>query len=348
MVPVMKSQYLTEQNLESSEHEELLSASWTLSDDSNSSVDLTSSVNLTSSESSARVGDLTSPMPSTSSMPPTFPIQMPPDHPIPAVSSTSRGIQENYDDFRFEVARRSSFQNWPVSFIDPASLAAAGLYYTGEMDIVRCFECQLEISEWSESHTPMLIHKMYSPHCKFVRNEHCNNVPIGADPDKYLRIKQRNRNKSCPYGLSYKESFNFNEHRFLRNKRNPTAYDLSRLGLKKVKTPEHLDYASYQTRLNSFTTWPTHMTQTREQLAEAGFYYSGIDDITICYHCGIHIGSWRIEEDVWVQHANLSPGCPYLLTIRGTEYVNNVTGKELYESSEQVSRKTYSLNHMYN
>jgi hypothetical protein len=280
MVPVMKSQYLTEQNLESSEHEELLSASWTLSDDSNSSVDLTSSVNLTSSESSARVGDLTSPMPSTSSMPPTFPIQMPPDHPIPAVSSTSRGIQENYDHFRFEIARRSSFQNWPVSFIDPASLAAAGLYYTGEMDIVRCFECQLEISEWSESHTPMLIHKMYSPHCKFVRNEHCNNVPIGADPDKYLRIKQRNRNKSCPYGLLYKESFDFNDHRFLRYARNPSSYELSRLGLKKVKEPENLNYASYRTRLNSFITWPTYITQTGEQLADAGFYYTGRDDIT--------------------------------------------------------------------
>jgi baculoviral IAP repeat-containing protein 7/8 len=308
-----------EQDSESSENEESLPIPSTLVDDLNSLIDSTSSVDF------VLAVDSISPVPSTSS-----------------------GIQENYDDFRFEAARRSSFQNWPVSSIDPASLAAAGLYYTGEMDIVRCFECQLEISQWSEGYPPMLIHELYSSDCKFVRNEHCNNVPIGADPDKYLRIKQRNRNTSCPYGLLYKESFDFKEHRFLRYKRNPTAYDLSRWGLKIVKKPENLDYASYQTRLDSFTTWPTYMTQTREQLAEAGFYYSGINDITTCYHCGIQIGSWRIEEDVWVQHANLSPGCPYLLTIRGTEYVNKVTGQELYEISEQVSRKTYSLNHMYN
>jgi hypothetical protein len=260
MIPIMKSRYLREQNSESSEHEESLPTPSTLSDDSNPSVDPTSSVgstssvdsnsaddlaecqvivvDLTSSASSARVDDLTSPMPSTSSMPPTFPIQMPPDHPIPPVPSTSRGIQENYDDFRFEAARRASFLNWPVSFIDPVSLAAAGLYYTGETDIVRCFECQLVISHWSEGHTPMQIHQMYSPECKFVRNEHCNNVPIGVDPDKFLRTKRNNRNRSWPYQeQQHQESFDFNDHRFSISVRNPTAYERSRLRLKGVKKP---------------------------------------------------------------------------------------------------------------
>ncbi|XP_060822287.1 baculoviral IAP repeat-containing protein 3-like [Bombus pascuorum] len=361
MMPVMRSRYLAEENSESSEHEESVPAPGTLSDDLNSSLDSTLTIDSNSSVHSTlsieptseddlaactvEVIDLTSPMPSTSGMPPTFPIQMPLDYPIASFPSTLRGIQENYDDFRFEAARRSSFQNCPVSFIDPASFAAAGLYYTGEADIVRCFECQLEIRHWSEGHTPMTIHEMHSPDCKFVRREHCNNVPIGQDPDKYLRRKRRNRNISCPYGLQYKDSFDFNDHRFLRYARNPSAYELSRLGLTSVKEPKNLDYSTYKSRLNSFANWPTYMKQTGEALADAGFYYTGVRDITTCYHCGVGIGNWKTEEEPWVQHAMLSPCCSYLLTVRGTQYVNDATGQELYDTCEGPSVQTTAESH---
>lgn len=337
-----------EHDTESSEDEELLPVPSTLSDDSNPSVHSISAdelavpstsmvlpvimVDTPSHVPSARVIDLTSPIPSTSTMPPTFSIEMPP------VPSTSRGVQENYDDFRFETARRSSFRNWPVSFIDPVSLAAAGFYYTGNLDVVRCFECQLEANHWSKGDIPIQIHEMRSPECRFIRNEHCNNVPIGADPAKVLRTRRRNRNISCPYGLQYQESFDFNDHRFSRN---PTAYVLSRLGLNDLMKPEKLEYATFESRLNSFATWPTYMTQTGEELAHAGFYYTGINDFTSCYHCGITIGNWISEEDPWERHMISSPNCCHFLTVRGWEYVNNVTGQELYETSEGVSIKTY-------
>ncbi|XP_068987662.1 putative inhibitor of apoptosis, partial [Bombus flavifrons] len=139
-------------------------------------------------------------------MPQIFSIEMPSD------------FQENYADFRFEAVRRSSFRNWPVSFIDPVSLAAAGFYYTGEADIVRCFECQL--------------------------------------------------------------------------------------------------LATYESRLNSFATWPTYMTQTSEELAHAGFFYTGINDFTTCYNCGITIGNWRSEEDPWERHMISSPSCGHFLPAR--------------------------------
>jgi baculoviral IAP repeat-containing protein 7/8 len=90
------------------------------------------------------------------------------------------------------------------------------------------------------------------------------------------------------------------------------------------------------------------MTQTIEELAHAGFYYTGINDCTTCYHCGIGIGSWRAEDDPWEQHAISSPSCCYLLTVRGWEYVNKVTGQELYETAEGASIKTYTLNNIYN
>jgi hypothetical protein len=48
------------------------------------------------------------------------------------------------------------------------------------------------ISHWSEGQTHMQIHDMCSSECKFVRNEHCSNVPNGAYPDKVPRTKRRN------------------------------------------------------------------------------------------------------------------------------------------------------------
>ena len=170
---------------------------------------------------------------------------------------------------------------------------------------------------------------------------------LWISPMPRVRIIRRNRYISCPYGLKYQKSFDFNDHRFLRHSRTPSAYQFSRLGLRGVKEPEKLEYTSYKSRLNTFATWPTHLRQTSEELADAGFYYMGIMDFTVCYHCGIGIGNWGPEEHPWEQHAISSPSCNYLLTVRGFKYPNNVTGQELYESFTEVSTVTYTLNHIY-
>ncbi|XP_050600075.1 baculoviral IAP repeat-containing protein 7-A-like [Bombus affinis] len=155
-------------------------------------------------------------------------------------------------------------------------------------------------------------------------------------PTPRVRITQRNGNIYCPYGLKYHKSFDFNDHRFLRHSRTPSTYEFSRLGLRRVTEPEKLEYASYESRLNSFAGWPTHLRQTSEELADAGFYYIGIMDLTVCYHCGICIENWGPEEHPWEKHAISSPGCYYLLTVRGFKYANNVTGQELYETSTEA------------
>ncbi|XP_068974777.1 baculoviral IAP repeat-containing protein 7-B-like [Bombus flavifrons] len=340
MDPINNPPQLMGHDLESSEDEDLHSSFDSISSvDSISSADTisadelaipsTSMVfpitidNLPSPVSSARVIDLTSPIPSTASTPPVHP--------------TPHGIQENNDDYRFEAARRWSFRNWPKSFIDPVSLAAAGFYYTGDTDVVRCFECQLVVNLWLKGDIPMQIHEMRSPKCRFIRNEHCDNVAIGVDPDKVLQTKQTNRNISCRYGLQYQESFDFNDHQFLRNLRDPTAYELSRLGLKRVKKPEKMKYASYESRLKSFATWPTNMKQTSEELADAGFYYTRVADLTRCYHCGLNIAGWELFGDPWEEHASLSPKCCYLLAVRGWEYVNKVIGTKIYGTSAEAA-----------
>jgi hypothetical protein len=48
------------------------------------------------------------------------------------------------------------------------------------------------ISHWSEGQTLMQVHEMGFPKYNIVRNEHCNNVPLGAYSDKVPRTKRRN------------------------------------------------------------------------------------------------------------------------------------------------------------
>ncbi|XP_048269389.1 baculoviral IAP repeat-containing protein 7-B [Bombus terrestris] len=253
---------------------------------------------------------------------------------ISMAPSSWREIRENYDDFRFEAARLWSFRNWPLSFIHPTSLAAAGFFFTGEIDRVRCFECQVEISHWAQGYLPMQIHIMCSPECRFIRNEHCDNVPIGANPDRILRRKRRNI--SCPYGLKYQDSFDFHDRIFSKHRRTLSTYELCRLGLRKVEEPKNLEYVSYESRLNSFARWPAYIRQKSEELADAGFYYTEIENITTCFHCGVRIGNWRPQQDPLELHAILSPTCYFISTVQDFKHANNVTGQELYETSTET------------
>jgi baculoviral IAP repeat-containing protein 7/8 len=257
-----------------------------------------------------------------------------------SMTSTSPEMQAYRDDYRFEIARRHSFQNWPVPFMQPAGLAAAGFYYTKHLDSVRCFECGVEICQWTSDKIPMKLHAIRSPDCRFIRNIYCGNVPIGVDPDTVIQSRQTSSNRYCPYNLQYR-----NDRYRLSTTEEPSSYELSCLGLRKAEKPVHADFANYESRVKTFLTWSTSQMQTKEELADAGFFYNGTNDRIICYHCGICLERWKIEGDPWVQHAVWSPTCCYLLIMQGWEFVNNVTGQNIYSPSAKVSTKTYTLNH---
>jgi baculoviral IAP repeat-containing protein 7/8 len=116
---------------------------------------------------------------------------------------------------------------------------------------------------------------------------------------------------------------------------------------RRVSKLANLKYLTYESRLNTFVAWPNTYIRS-EKLADAGFYYNGINDMVICHHCGIAIDNWSRGEDPCNRHATSSPGCCYIIKGRSCECINNVTGQDLHETFVEVSRKTYTLNHMYN
>ncbi|EZA50656.1 Apoptosis 1 inhibitor [Ooceraea biroi] len=203
-------------------------------------------------------------------------------------------------DYRYESVRFESFKDWPVPYIRADRLAEAGFYYLGRDSAVKCFECELKILNWLEDQDPIIQHKLFSATCKFVNNVPCGNVPI---KENYNPFSSSSTDQDV--GQDVCGILDDSHGTFTSN----------------VKNAKYPEYCAYRDRLNSFYSWHDRQwPHTREQLAEAGFFYKGNDDQTPCFHCGVRLRNWRPNEDPWQRHALVQPCCHYLLTIKGQKF----------------------------
>lgn len=79
-----------------------------------------------------------------------------------------------------EANRINTFTNWPTSApVEPARIAKAGFFYTGQGTEVQCFSCGRKISEWNYADQVMWRHRTLEPNCAFVVNPVLSgNVPL--------------------------------------------------------------------------------------------------------------------------------------------------------------------------
>ncbi|XP_035670163.1 baculoviral IAP repeat-containing protein 3-like, partial [Branchiostoma floridae] len=69
-----------------------------------------------------------------------------------------------------ELVRLGSFSSWPVDHsIEPRTLAKAGLYYSGESDVVVCFSCHGQLGGWNDRESPTERHYREHKDCAFAR-----------------------------------------------------------------------------------------------------------------------------------------------------------------------------------
>lgn len=90
---------------------------------------------------------------------------------------------------------------------------------------------------------------------------------------------------------------------------------------KKICFPE---YANFQTRLGSFekSLLNSIVNNSKWEFTEAGFFYTGKDDETICYYCGGGLKDWQEDDQPWEEHARWFPRCPFVLVNKGQDFVN--------------------------
>lgn len=87
-------------------------------------------------------------------------------------SAIARPEHLNYKHPEMETVtdRIDTFLTWPHKDIqEPRIVATAGFYYTMDHDIVRCFCCDLGLSEWDENDSPWTEHARHSPNCWYLK-----------------------------------------------------------------------------------------------------------------------------------------------------------------------------------
>ncbi|XP_028316309.1 E3 ubiquitin-protein ligase XIAP [Gouania willdenowi] len=197
---------------------------------------------------------------------------------------------DNMADFSRLSDRLYSFNGSRLAQeVPPAKLARAGFYYTGDADRVRCFSCRTIVENWCAGDSPVERHKEVSPSCTFLRCVH----RTSCNPDSYNPITN---------GSTYDEE----------------AEDM----VYRLRTGEVVDESTYpmaphmgseEVRLKTFSSWPSNAPIRARDLAQAGFYYLGMDDQVQCFCCSGRLGGWEPTDDAWGEHAKHFPNCFFIL-----------------------------------
>ncbi|XP_072376914.1 death-associated inhibitor of apoptosis 1-like isoform X1 [Diabrotica undecimpunctata] len=211
------------------------------------------------------------------------------------------------EDYSVYENRLASFTNWPNTQVSRESLAQAGFIYTGQDDIVICPICKIEGYRWVSGDNPMDDHRVWNPNCPFLNRrdniEHDHSV-VSRD--------------TC--GL-------FNIELLPNSVPEDNTSNLQKLGIQPGTGPQNQDKITYESRLATFQGWPKSIKQRPSELAEAGFYYTGAGDQTVCFYCGGGLKDWDEGDDPWEQHALWFSKCVFLNLKKGKEFIDQVKRK---------------------
>uniref|UniRef100_A0A3P8X072 E3 ubiquitin-protein ligase XIAP n=1 Tax=Cynoglossus semilaevis TaxID=244447 RepID=A0A3P8X072_CYNSE len=189
---------------------------------------------------------------------------------------------DNFTDFSVVRNRLESFRGCGLAEQVPAErLAQAGFYFTGHGDRVKCFSCRETVENWQTGDAPVERHKQVSPCCIFLKCVHSNHFK--------------------PNGFLYEEE-------------SPENYPL--------RTGEVVDESTYpmaphmrneEARLQTFSSWPSNSPVRPQDLAEAGFYYTGVNDAVQCFCCAGMLSGWEPGDTAWGEHARHYNFCFFIL-----------------------------------
>ncbi|XP_060710574.1 baculoviral IAP repeat-containing protein 1-like [Hemiscyllium ocellatum] len=215
------------------------------------------------------------------------------------VQPPSKILQSQRQQLVEERSRLESFGSWPFyAPTEPALLAGAGFFYTGSKDQVQCFSCDGSLANWEEGDDPWQEHAKWFPQCEYLQG-------------------QKSEEERDQYSRSYIGFPGVMGAHFLSL---PALDDLPPSPLTRSEDPVSRPdpdrgwniFVAERTRLESFHTWPSWCSANPAELAEAGFFYEGLEDRIQCFCCGVHLHKWEEGDNPWTEHQRHSPQCPYL------------------------------------
>ncbi|XP_052243809.1 baculoviral IAP repeat-containing protein 3-like isoform X1 [Dreissena polymorpha] len=212
---------------------------------------------------------------------------------------------------RFERNRLKTFKDWPSTCpISAGELAKQGFQYTGIGDRVQCIFCKGVLRNWVEGDRPHIEHRKHFPCCPLVLGLRIGNIPLPLSQN-HVPATTAQQTDLCSN---------------IADALNRNGLNSEHLGII-TDRPKHPLYAIESQRLRSFHGWPPYRHQTPQQLAEAGFWYAGMNDNVKCFFCDGGLRNWEPTDQPWEEHARWFPCCPFVLQVKGQGYVAMVVQK---------------------
>jgi hypothetical protein len=76
-----------------------------------------------------------------------------------------------------------------------------------------------------------------------------------------------------------------------------------------------------RSRINTFAEyWPATFKHMIENIADAGLFYSGSGDETVCFFCDARVRDWHQNDDAWQRHNSQNPQCFFVVSVKGKDY----------------------------
>lgn len=202
--------------------------------------------------------------------------------------------------------------------------ADQGFFYTGRLDLVRCFQCGIGFKDWVKDDEIAREHIKYSSVCTYLRQKLGDKE---VDSRKREIEAQKGATGSAAPPLS-------------------SASSSSTKSSGDAKLPYPVRSPQYQTmksRLETFKTYPKQVGIPPEQLAVAGLYFTGTGDLVRCFACDGGLKDWSPGDDPTKEHATYFPKCGYINQLKGREYVEALQkskNKETISTDQAASRSS--------
>eukprot|EP00099_Drosophila_melanogaster_P009183 NP_001261916.1 Death-associated inhibitor of apoptosis 1, isoform D [Drosophila melanogaster] len=280
------------------------------------------------------------------------------------------------NDLNREETRLKTFTDWPLDWLDKRQLAQTGMYFTHAGDKVKCFFCGVEIGCWEQEDQPVPEHQRWSPNCPLLRRRTTNNVPINAEAldrilppisydicganDSTLEMREHAYAEGVIPMSQLIQSIGMNavnaagsvtgtaapQPRVTVATHASTATQAT--GDVQPETcrpsaasgnyfPQYPEYAIETARLRTFEAWPRNLKQKPHQLAEAGFFYTGVGDRVRCFSCGGGLMDWNDNDEPWEQHALWLSQCRFVKLMKGQLYIDTVAAKPVLAEEKEES-----------
>ncbi|NXT41721.1 XIAP ligase, partial [Pelecanoides urinatrix] len=204
-----------------------------------------------------------------------------------------------------ELYRLGTFVAFPLGCpVSASALARAGFVYTGEGDKVKCFSCHTTVEGWAPGDSAVERHKKVSPNCRFITESTFleNNIhPLAQN----YQHRTENSSSSSALPCTLDDPSDVEADYLLRTRQ---VVDMS-----DDLYPKNPAMCREETRLNSFHNWPFNSQLTPKELANAGFYYTGVGDQVACFCCGGKLKKWEPSDRAWSEHKRHFPKCFFVL-----------------------------------